>query len=126
MAKSRDYMKRNSGISGFTVTLPNGQKTTFFFYQDDEGNNFFANHLGDDPEPIPQNMTPRQLKDRAEKAGNAVEVISAAERKKLEAQRDIDRKKMDDFLNAEDRQSKIAKKGSRADSIFKRSFRRRH
>ncbi len=85
------------GVAGLTVDF-NGEKTTYFFNAKG-GVNYYTNGMGGMPQQIPNNMTPKEFKDRIESNGAKTSVIGAKERKKLEEEHKKQRKEVEKDLD---------------------------
>lgn len=85
------------GIAGLTVDF-GGEKTTYFF--DSKGGvNYYTNGMGGIPQETPNNMTPKEFKNRVESNGAKTSVIGAKERKKLEEEHKKYRSKVEKALD---------------------------
>lgn len=83
--------------AGISVTA-NGEKTDYFFTTKD-GVNYYQRGVSGTPEPMPLNMTPSEFRERVTASGATVEGITAAQRKKAEAEYKKQREKANKDLD---------------------------
>ena len=85
------------GIRGISVNF-NGEETTYFF-ETKNGVNYYSREMGGITQPTPNNVTPKELRERIESNGAKTKTIGQREYKKIKQEYKKDREETNKFLN---------------------------
>ena len=115
----------SSGISPTTsaYTVKNGNNTVEWYFSKSGDTNYYRNTINGQPEPTPNNWSPKEMIDRVKENGGTVEKKTTAQLKKEVKKYQKEKAEMNDFLNREYARNRDADSVHKAYRNYKRAQR---